>query len=200
MSIAFDLTLKQGTFAYKPTPYNSLEMLTERLWLRRWTIEDVPNFVAMRSNAQGMEFFPGHMNPALSMAIIEAAEKQFDEQKYGFWVLESIATGEFIGSVGLYEHKLPGGAKQMAIFWQLMPGHWGRGYATEAANAVIDYGFKKLKFKQIVALIHHANWSSRQLAERLGMTLMQAVVPAEESSIQSGECTYRLSCRAARRK
>ena len=77
----------------------------------------------------------------------------------------------FIGVVGLesvsYEaHFTPA----VEVAWRLARAYWGRGYATEAARAALDYGFEQLGLTEIVALTVPANQRSRRVMERLGMT------------------------------
>jgi RimJ/RimL family protein N-acetyltransferase len=56
------------------------------------------------------------------------------------------------------------------VAWRLARPYWSRGYATEAAQASLDYGFGQLGLAEIVALTVPANWRSRRLMEYLGMT------------------------------
>ncbi len=145
------------------------ELLTERLVLRRWQEHDLQPFGEMRANMLGMEFFPSVVNPIISLASIEQFERSFDARGYSFWVVESLATGAFVGTVGLYERTVPGMPAQVAIGWQLARAHWGQGYAKEAAQAVLKDGFKRLKLREIIAVVAENNYRSRGLAETLGM-------------------------------
>ena len=54
--------------------------------------------------------------------------------------------------------------------WRLARAYWGKGYATEAARAALDYGFAQLMLDEIVAITVLANWRSRGVMERLGMS------------------------------
>jgi ribosomal-protein-alanine N-acetyltransferase len=56
------------------------------------------------------------------------------------------------------------------VGWRLAPAHWGHGYATEAARAAVDYGFVAHELEEIVAFTVPANFRSRRVMERLGMT------------------------------
>ena len=58
----------------------------------------------------------------------------------------------------------------MEVAWRLARFYWGHGYATEAATAALDYGFNELGLSEIVAVTVPANWRSRRVMERLGMT------------------------------
>ena len=46
---------------------------------------------------------------------------------------------------------------------------WGKGYATEAARAALQFGFEDFKLKQIIALVHPENLASQRVIEKLGM-------------------------------
>jgi RimJ/RimL family protein N-acetyltransferase len=88
----------------------------------------------------------------------------------GKWAVEEVATGDFVGTVGL------GFALFDAPFtpavemgWRLARPYWGRGFATEAANAAVEYGFRELELREIVAFTSVGNAASRGVMERIGM-------------------------------
>jgi RimJ/RimL family protein N-acetyltransferase len=56
------------------------------------------------------------------------------------------------------------------VAWRLVRPYWGRGYATEAARAALDYGFREIGLSHIVALTVPANQRSRRVMERPGMS------------------------------
>ncbi len=98
-------------------------------------------------------------------------QAHWDEHGFGQWVVEIPGEAAFVGVVGLaripYEaHFTPA----VEIAWRVARRHWGRGYATEAAEAALDYGFRELGLEQIVAVTVPANQRSRRVMERLGMT------------------------------
>ncbi len=57
------------------------------------------------------------------------------------------------------------------MYWMLDPAHRGNGYATEAAAALIAYGFGEMRLQRIVATTEHANTASQAVMSRLGMRL-----------------------------
>jgi ribosomal-protein-alanine N-acetyltransferase len=113
-----------------------------------------------------MEFLP----PA-DEGWVARARAHWDEHGFGQWVAEVPGEASFIGVVGLaivgYEAPF---TPAVEVAWRLARAHWGRGYATEAAQASIDYGFGELRLEEIVALTVPANPPSRRVMERLGMT------------------------------
>jgi RimJ/RimL family protein N-acetyltransferase len=88
---------------------------------------------------------------------------------FGYWALEDKRSGAFLGELGFadlqreIEPRLDGMAE---IGWVLAPQHHGKGYATEAVRAVIDWGDTHLTADRMIALIHPENIASRRVAEK----------------------------------
>ena len=61
--------------------------------------------------------------------------------------------------------------------WGIHPDFWGRGLATEASVAVLEYGFGVIEASKIMAITSCDNWPSRRLMERLGMTPSESASP-----------------------
>jgi RimJ/RimL family protein N-acetyltransferase len=77
----------------------------------------------------------------------------------------------FIGFVGLSVPRFEAHFTPcVEIGWRLAYEYWGRGYATEAARAVLDFGFQQLALREIVSFTTTANLRSRAVMERIGMT------------------------------
>jgi ribosomal-protein-alanine N-acetyltransferase len=76
----------------------------------------------------------------------------------------------FIGMVGLADPDFEARfMPAVEIGWRLAADHWGRGYATEAARAVLAFGFERLALPQIVSFTTVANVRSRRVMEKIGM-------------------------------
>ncbi|HVH78965.1 MAG TPA: GNAT family N-acetyltransferase, partial [Stellaceae bacterium] len=76
----------------------------------------------------------------------------------------------FIGVVGLNDlHPAAPAAPAIEGAWRVARPYWGKGYATEAARAVIEDGFNRLGLNEIVAITMAQNQRSRRVMERLGM-------------------------------
>ncbi len=76
------------------------------------------------------------------------------------------SSDEYCGSVGLHIERDHERAEMG--YWIGVP-YWGRGYASEAAQAVVDYGFRELRLNRIYATVFAANTASRRVAEKVGM-------------------------------
>src|SRR3954453_22258624 len=131
---------------------------TARLLLRPWRDEDLAPFAAMNSDPRVMEFFPKPLDRAESEAMAERIRGHFARHGFGLWAVEVPGVSAFIGFVGLsvptFEaHFTP----CVEIGWRLAAEHWGRGYATEAAGAVLEFGFRRLGLAEIVSFTVPAN-------------------------------------------
>jgi RimJ/RimL family protein N-acetyltransferase len=143
---------------------------TPRLALRDWQDGDVEPFHAMGRDPQVMEF----IGPLQSRADVEAGIARQQalslEQGHCFWALERLEDGAFLGFCGLKPG--PEGTPlhgRIEIGWRLARHAWGCGYAREAAQAAIDWGFAQLACDAIWAMTVPGNVRSWGLMERLGM-------------------------------
>jgi len=118
-----------------------------------------------------MEHFPAPMAREASDSWAERQRQLIEERGWGLWAVEVVDGGAFAGFVGLAEpsfqaHFTPA----VEVGWRLAREHWGRGYATEAARASLEFGFDKLDLEEIVSFTTVANVRSRRVMEKLGMT------------------------------
>jgi RimJ/RimL family protein N-acetyltransferase len=148
---------------------------TERLVLRGWRDADREPFAALNSDPAVMEHFPGTLDPAESDALVDRILERWAADGLGLWAIERREDGAFLGFAGLAAPTFEAPfTPAMEIGWRLARSAWGRGYATEAARAVLDYAFDVLGFEEIVSFTVPANARSRRVMERLGMTHDQA--------------------------
>ncbi len=147
------------------------DIYTERLQLRRWKESDKEPFAALNADPVVMEFFPKLLTRAESDALANDIKARFEKQGFGLWAVELKDSGQFIGFVGLNVPQFEAPfMPAVEIGWRLAKEYWGKGYATEAANAVLDVAFNKLGLTEIVSFTVPANTPSRKVMERLGMT------------------------------
>jgi RimJ/RimL family protein N-acetyltransferase len=141
------------------------------LKLRRWCEADREPFAAINSDSEVMEHFPAPLTRRQSDELIEKNEEGFEENGFGLWALELRESGELIGFTGL---AVPGFEAHFTpaveVGWRLARPAWGNGYATEAARAALTIGFEQGGLAEIVSFTTVANFRSRAVMERLGMT------------------------------
>lgn len=148
-----------------------IRLTTERLCLRPWRREDLPHFAALNADPRVMEHFSKLLTCEESDRQAAGAVAHCQKHGFGPWAVEVVGVADFIGFVGLsiptFEaHFTP----CVEIGWRLAFEHWGHGYATEAARAATDHGFRSLGLDEIVAFTVPANWRSIRVMQHLGMT------------------------------
>ncbi|MFZ1429726.1 MAG: GNAT family N-acetyltransferase [Geminicoccaceae bacterium] len=144
---------------------------TARLRLRLWREQDLPAFAALNADPRVMEHFPGTLSSTDSDAMAARHRAHLAAHGFGLWAVEVPGRAAFIGCVGLAVPRFAAHFTPcVEIGWRLAAEHWGQGYATEAAAAVLGHAFGRLGLEQVVSFTVPANLRSRRVMERLGMT------------------------------
>ena len=136
--------------------------------LMHWTQPDVRRFL----------FDGAALSAAEVTETIGESVADFAARGYGIWLIELgsgaalAGSAPLVGTAGLRPLEESG----LEIFYSLAPGAWGRGYATEAARAVVEYGLGPLGLPEVLAEVDEGNIASVAVVKRLGMT-PYAVVP-----------------------
>ncbi|WP_225844117.1 GNAT family N-acetyltransferase [Streptomyces albus] len=143
---------------------------TDRLLLRGWRDSDLGPWAALNADPEVREHFPDVLTREQSEASAARFRADLDRRGWGWWAVEVRATAEFIGFAGLdpVEESMP--FTGLEAGWRLARPAWGHGYATEAAMAVVTFGFETLALPEILAITTAANHRSRAVMRRLGMT------------------------------
>ena len=174
-----------------------IEIKTPRLKLRQWRLSDHSAFASINADSRVMEFFPKTLTQLESDFLAQRLTSRIAEHGWGFWALERLDSGVFIGFVGLGIPELVFHFSPcVEIGWRLAFQHWGAGLATEAATAALKFGFEKLNLPEIVAFASIHNYRSRAVMNRIGMSEDPETFqhPALESgSYLSTHCLYRLN-------
>ena len=143
---------------------------TPRLLLRPWSDEDSSPFAALNADPRVMEYFPSVLDRSQSDAQVARIRAHFDRHGYGAWAVEVPGVSKFVGYVGLGMPRFNAAFTPcVEIGWRLAYEHWGHGYATEAAQAAVQFGFENLQLDEIVSFTVPANSRSWRVMERLGM-------------------------------
>ncbi|MBB4953271.1 RimJ/RimL family protein N-acetyltransferase [Agrobacterium vitis] len=146
---------------------------TERLLLRNWKDSDRDLFREINCDPKVTEFFAIRRTHEEADTIMALINQLIEETGLCFYALELKETGEPIGFCGLSDAMLPEILPEgtIEIGWRLATRFWGHGYVTEAATALIDYGFQIKGLDQIVSFAVETNHRSTAVMKRLGMTL-----------------------------
>jgi [ribosomal protein S5]-alanine N-acetyltransferase len=141
---------------------------TAHLTLRPLLPEDAPVLHQVYQSEGVLGYFPDPVPPALGSVqrFIAGQRVHWEHYGYGNWAVVPYNENRIIGWAGLqYLPELD----ETEVGFLLDRPYWGRGYATEAAQASLGYGFKNLLLESIIALVHPDNLASRRVIEKCGM-------------------------------
>ena len=147
--------------------------MPRRLLLRPVTASDYAALQAHWAAPDVRRFlFDGAMlSPAEIREAIEDSTRDFAAAGYGLWLIQEQDRTDLTGTAGLRLLDDLG----LEIFYSLAPGSWGKGYATEAARAVVDHALGPLGLPEVLAEVDAGNTASVAVVERLGMTAFDVV-------------------------
>jgi RimJ/RimL family protein N-acetyltransferase len=146
------------------------ELVTERLLLRPFTLADAPTVQKLagdRDIASVTLNIPHPYEDGMAEEWIGTHEKAFEEGKEVVFAVVLHENDALIGAVGLMinqEHE-----RAEMGYWIGKP-YWGNGYCTEAARAMLGYGFNTLGLNRIHATHLTRNPASGRVMEKIGMT------------------------------
>jgi RimJ/RimL family protein N-acetyltransferase len=143
---------------------------TDRLLLRPWKAEDLPGFARMNADPLVMEYLPRALDEESSRKLMKRFEQHFKKYGYGLYALEDKEKSAFVGFTGLNHVEFSAAfTPAIEIAWRLDYEYWGRGYATEAARAVLEHGHGALGLEEIVSFTVHDNTRSIGVMEKIRM-------------------------------
>jgi RimJ/RimL family protein N-acetyltransferase len=148
------------------TPDDILQ--TDRLWLRRYTRDDFELLWRLNRDERVMRYAGGvKTREGTETLLAERVLRYYDEHPgLGIWATFERASGEPVG-MHLLNHMH--GESYIQVGYLLYPEQWGKGYATEMARAVVDYGFAVCRLPQIVAITDRDNTASQHVLEKVGL-------------------------------
>ena len=150
---------------------------TQRLLFRAIKQEqDFKQWLPFFQSKIAMQYWPmGDLSP------LEYAQEWYTKQALRYqnnWgglnaVIEK-ESGKLVGHVGLLTQKVEGEI-ELEVAYSLLPDHWKKGYATEAAQFCINYAFQKGWRNNLISLISPYNTPSVAVAKRIGMHFERAI-------------------------
>jgi RimJ/RimL family protein N-acetyltransferase len=160
-----------------PTAVGLRAVTTDRLTLRRLTIDDLDELAVLFAQREVWEFPYGRgMTLAETEAFFERQSALWRAHCFGGCATRERIGGRLIGIIGLSVPTL--GAEPRApvsVGWRLAPSAWGKGYATEGAAALVKEAFTTLRHDRVCCITQPENVRSVRVAERLGMSLVETV-------------------------
>jgi len=147
-----------------------VELKSERLILRQWTEKDYSAFAEINASSKVMEHFPSTLNERESNEFAFKLKDLISRRGWGLWVIEEKPSGAFVGYCGL--HEVPPVLSfypAVEIGWRLSDRVWGKGYATESAQMVLNFAFSQLSLDEIVSFTSTTNHKSQNVMKRIDM-------------------------------
>lgn len=162
----------------------TVELETERLLLRPLGSDDTAELAAINADPEVMRYIGNGeaRDLAQTEALVAKVAAHWDAHGWGAFAVRERDTGDLAG-LGILATPsfLPEILPATEVGWRIGRDRWGRGYAPEAARAVIGFAFGELGLDRVVSCIHSENAASIRVAEKLGMGLeRETVVPGFE--------------------
>ncbi len=155
----------------------TMEILTDRLKLREFIPDDWRAVQAYRKDPRYRRYYPiERATEAAARAFVQGLiEEQTHQPRTTYqFAIELLENGKLIGNAGIRLRSLgkrQPEARQADIGYEINPRYWGKGYASEAAGAVVQFGFETLQVHRIWAECLAENRASARVLEKLGMRL-----------------------------
>jgi ribosomal-protein-alanine N-acetyltransferase len=160
---------------------------TERLLLRELLLSDADGMFELDSNPN-VHLFLGnkpvkHIEESIDQ--IKNIQKQYVSFGTGRWAVILKETNEFIGWSGIkfITDKINNHQNFYEIGYRFIEKHWGKGYATEAGKAFINYAFNEMKADAVYAYADAGNENSRRILEKLGLHYVNSFEYDEELEV-----------------
>jgi len=155
----------------------NLTLETDRLILREFQLSDAEAFFAMDSNPKVHQYLWNKPVQKIeeTFEVIEFVRKQYIDNGIGRFAMISKETNEFIGWAGLKfnTEMVNNKVNFYDIGYRLHEKFWGKGYASEASFAWLNYAFETMKIKTLEAAAHTENVASNRILQKIGMQMTE---------------------------
>jgi len=142
-----------------------VELQTDRLLLRIPQASDFDRYAETIGDAVAARYIGGAQVRAAAWRRFLQMPGAWSVQGFGMFSVIDKGTGLWVGQCGPWR---PEGWPGNEVGWTFHPDAWGKGYATEAASAAMDYAFDVLGWESVIHCIDPGNTASQRVAARLG--------------------------------
>ena len=150
-------------------------ILTERLRLRPYTVDDLDSLAAQIGDAETMRYYPNPLTREEARIWIDNQLHRYEQDGYGLLVMEDRETGEWVGQCGPATRDVDS-VTEVEIGWLTAREHWGKGYAPEAGLACAAWVFANTERMHVISLIRPENSPSARVAEKIGMSAWREIM------------------------
>jgi ribosomal-protein-alanine N-acetyltransferase len=150
---------------------------TPRLRAERVTAAHLPDLRRMDEDQRFMALLGGVRDTAGTVAYLEMNLKHWTQHGFGMWMVRDAETSAIIGRA-ILRHLDVEGVDEIEVGYGFMPDYWGRGLATEIAQACVRLGFKRLGLPSMVAITTMPNLASQRVMQKAGLAYERDIVHA----------------------
>ena len=154
------------------TPNNTIpEILTPRLRLRAFTLEDAQPLYNILQQENILQYFPTTQPPELERVerLVQRQLEHWAKHRCGWWAVVPLGQEQLVGWNGLQFLPETG---EIEVGYLLSKSSWGSGLATEGARAALEFGFETLDLEEIIGLVHPENIASQRVLEKSGLVFV----------------------------
>ena len=150
------------------TPRLRAERVTAAHWLDLRRMDEDERFMALLG---------GVRDTAGTVAYLEMNVKHWADHGFGMWMLRDAASSAIVGRA-ILRHLDVEGADEVEVGYGFLPEYWGRGLATEIAQACVRIGFEQLGLSSLVAITTPMNLASQRVMTKAGLAYERNIIHA----------------------
>lgn len=146
---------------------SSPTLTCDRFLMRPVTSSDLSDLAAIWADPEVTRYLPSQGRPIPLDRVVQSLtsfEHHWQERGYGIWAIVDRAGSPMLGYCGL---RALDEVDEVELLYGLGRAHWGRGLATAAARAALDFGFDTAGLTRIIALVSPENHASKRVIEKL---------------------------------
>jgi [ribosomal protein S5]-alanine N-acetyltransferase len=159
-----------------------MEIETKRLIFQKVSIDHTSSLFDVFGDPKVMKYWYGGADKNLdeTQKRVMYLTQHWDVYGFGDWSIFSKTHSKIIGFAGLHYIK---DVPEVNIGYAFSRAYWGQGFATEACQDIIKYGFESISLNQIVAVIWPDNQASIKLAKKCGFELLRNIIWHESDRV-----------------
>ena len=147
---------------------------SDRLIFRKLTTKDIKSWIEFFVDNDRLHFLGMDLSKnkqELATEWINAQLTRYEKQEFGHLAVEIKETNEFIGMGGILPRTL-NDKNEYEIAYSLKPKYWGKGFGTEIAKQIKEFGLKNIETDRFISIIDIRNFQSANVAKKNGMKVL----------------------------
>jgi RimJ/RimL family protein N-acetyltransferase len=148
------------------SPESKIILETDRLMIREMTEADVEPLLKVLGDPVAMRYYPAPYTREGVEGWVQRSQERYRTLGFGLWAVVLKDTGEMIGDCGLTLQTVLG-HEELEIGYHIQREHQGKGFATEAARACLEWVFRNTSYGRIISLMNVENLPSRRVANKV---------------------------------